>query len=48
MFIIGSFNKFFGGYNRNMIDGYGGYLSCIMHGLRMADGAMVLRERNLG
>lgn len=40
MFIIGSFEKFFGGYirreyTRNMIDGYGEYYPCIIHGLRV-------------
>lgn len=45
-FIIGSFDKFFGGYlrkeyTRNMQDGYGEYLPCVMHGLR------VVRARSL-
>lgn len=40
MEIIGSFEKFFGGYirreyTRNMIDGYGDYYPCVIHGLRV-------------
>ncbi len=43
MFIIGSFEKFFGGYirreyTRNLEDGYGEYLPCVLHGLRIVRG----------
>jgi len=43
VFIIGSVEKFFPGfmrreYTRNMIDGHGEYLPCIIHGLRVIRG----------
>lgn len=43
MFVIGSFEKFFGGYMRreftqNLEDGYGEYIPCIIHGLRVVRG----------
>ena len=43
MFVIGSCEKFFGGYmrkefTRNLQDGYGEYIPCIIHGLRVVRG----------
>lgn len=46
MFVIGSFDKFFGGYlrreyTRNLVDGYGDYYPCVMHGLRIVRGRSI-------
>ncbi len=43
MYIIGSFDRWFPGflrreYTRNMQDGYGEYLPCVIHGLRVVQG----------
>ncbi|MDH7973693.1 hypothetical protein QH494_15990 [Sphingomonas sp. AR_OL41] len=43
MFIIGSFDRFFAGFirkewTRNLLDGYGEYLPCVIHGLRVVQG----------
>jgi hypothetical protein len=43
MFIIGSFDRFFSGYirkeyTRDLEDGHGHYLPCVIHGLRVVQG----------
>jgi len=43
MYIIGSFDRFFHGYirkeyTRNLQDGHGYYLPCVIHGLRVVQG----------
>jgi hypothetical protein len=43
MYIIGSFDRFFHGYirkeyTRNLEDGHGYYLPCVIHGLRVVQG----------
>lgn len=57
-FVVGSFEKFFPGfmrreYTRNLEDGHGEYLPCVIHGLRVVRGRSlefqcVLTERYAG